>query len=295
VKVIVAKKCGFCPGVRNAISTAEQLLEEASDAENVCSLGPVIHNRDEVKRLEQAGLTVVESLDDIQGGRVLIRSHGAAPSQFDRIKENGAQIVDATCVLVKRLQKIAKQLEDEGLQVIIIGEENHPEVQAVVGGLKQAIVIATEKDLAKIPDGSKLGIVSQTTQSPEHFSDMLGAIARGNFRELRAINTLCKESRKRQEAAVKLCKEVDIMFVLGGLHSANTARLAEMCQRFNAYTYHLQSWNDLDTALLAHKSLAGVTAGASTPAWIIDDFVKHLDAWIDPVKKSPVASPKNSR
>jgi len=293
MKVTLAEKCGFCPGVRNAISTAEQLLKEASNTEDVCSLGPVIHNRDEVQRLEQEGLTVVESLDDIQGGSVLIRSHGAAPNQFERIKENGAHIVDATCVLVKRLQKIARQLEDDGLQVIIIGEENHPEVHAVVGGLKHAIVIATEKDLAKIPDGAKLGIVSQTTQSPEQFSTMLGAIARGSFRELRVINTLCKESRKRQEAAVTLCKEVDIMFVLGGLHSANTARLAEMCQKFNPNTYHLQSWADLDTTLLAHKSRAGVTAGASTPDWIIDDFVKHLDAWGDPAEKSSGASAEN--
>ena len=282
MKVIVANKCGFCPGVRNAISTAEQLLKEASNTEDVCSLGPVIHNRDEVNRLERSGLTVVESLDDIQGGSVLIRSHGAAPNQIEKLKQNGAHIVDATCVLVKRLQKIARQLEDDGFQVIIIGEENHPEVQAVVGGLKHAIVIATQEDLAKIPGNAKLGIVCQTTQSPEQFSTMLGAIARGNFRELRVINTLCKESRKRQEAAVKLCKEVDIMFVLGGLHSANTARLAEMCEKFNPHTHHLQSWKDLNTTLLARKRLAGVTAGASTPDWIIDDFVKHLAAWVDP-------------
>jgi 4-hydroxy-3-methylbut-2-enyl diphosphate reductase len=281
MKVIVANKCGFCPGVRNAISTAEKLLKEASDTECVCSLGPVIHNRDEVNRLEQAGLTVVDSVDEIQGGSVLIRSHGAAPNQFDKIKARGARIVDATCVLVKRLQEIARQLEGDGLQVIIIGEENHPEVQAVVGGLKQAIVIATQEDLAKIPDGARLGIVSQTTQSPEQFSAMLGAIALRNFRELRVINTLCKESRKRQEAAVELCQTVDIMFVLGGLHSANTARLAEMCRKFNTRTYHLQSCKDLDISLLAHAATVGVTAGASTPDWIIDEFVKHLEAQAD--------------
>jgi 4-hydroxy-3-methylbut-2-enyl diphosphate reductase len=290
MKVIVANKCGFCPGVRNAISTAEELLKTASDKDCVCSLGPVIHNRDEVNRLEQAGLTVVESVEDIQGGSVLIRSHGAAPNQFEKITKKGARIVDATCVLVKRLQKIAKQLEDDGLQVIIIGEENHPEVQAVVGGLNRAIVITSQDDLAKIPDGAKLGIVSQTTQSPDQFSALLGFIAQSNFRELRVINTLCKESRKRQEAAVKLCKEVEIMFVLGGLHSANTARLAEMCTKFNSNTYHLQSWKDLDTALLAQKSLAGVTAGASTPDWIIDDFVKRLKTWPDQDKTSSVSS-----
>ncbi|MCF7974884.1 MAG: 4-hydroxy-3-methylbut-2-enyl diphosphate reductase [Phycisphaerae bacterium] len=295
MKVIVANKCGFCPGVRNAISTAEKLLEEASDTECVCSLGPVIHNRDEVNRLEQAGLTVVESVEDIQGGSVLIRSHGAAPNQFDKIKARGANIVDATCVLVKRLQEIARQLEDDGLQVIIIGEKNHPEVQAVVGGLKQAIVIAVQEDLARIPDGARLGIVSQTTQSPEQFSAMLGAIAGGNFRELHVINTLCRESRKRQEAAVALCKKVDIMFVLGGLHSANTARLAEMCQKFNRHTYHLQNWTDLDTGLLTGKSSVGVTAGASTPDRIIDEFVRHLESLADQDPDASVPASENSR
>ena len=279
MNVIVAKKCGFCPGVRSAIRTAEDLLKQASDSEYVCSLGPVIHNRDEVNRLEQAGLKVVESVEEIDGGQVLIRSHGAAPSQFDAIRNQGAKIVDATCVLVKRLQKIAKQLESDGLQVIIIGEDNHPEVQAVVGGLDHALVITTLDDIAKIPDGSKLGIVCQTTQSPEQFSTMLGAIAKRDFKELHVMNTLCKESTKRQEAAVDLCQKVDIMFVLGGLHSANTARLAEMCQKFNAHTHHLQSWQDLDTALLTDKTTAGVTAGASTPDWIIQDFVQHLEAW----------------
>jgi len=295
MKIIVANKCGFCPGVRNAISTAEQLVKGASDSDCVCSLGPVIHNRDEVDRLQKEGLTVVESVDDIQGGSVLIRSHGAAPSQFEKIRDKNARIVDATCVLVKRLQKIARQLEDDGFQVVIIGEKNHPEVQAVVGGLKQAIVITTHKDLIKIPDGAKLGIVSQTTQSPEQFSAMLGAIAQGNFRELRVINTLCKESRKRQEAAVELCKKVDIMFVLGGLHSANTARLAEMCFKYNQHTFHLQSWKDLDTSLLSPKSQVGVTAGASTPDWIIDDFVKHLEALADQDQDSCVSDPDFSR
>jgi len=278
MKVFVAEKCGFCPGVRSAIRTAEQILAEEQKG-SVQSLGPVIHNRDEVERLEKAGLKVINTVDGIQGGTVLIRSHGAAPSQLDQIRQKGARIVDATCVLVKRLQKIAKQLEDDGFEVIIIGEENHPEVQAVIGGLRNAIVITNEQDLHKIPENAKLGIVSQTTQSPKHFGFMLGAIAQGNFQELRVINTLCKESCKRQEAAVRLCKQVDIMFVLGGLHSANTTRLAEMCTRFNARTHHLQCWQDLDTGVLEGKTSAGVTAGASTPDWIIDEFVKNLAAY----------------
>jgi (E)-4-hydroxy-3-methyl-but-2-enyl pyrophosphate reductase len=278
MKVQVAAKCGFCPGVRSAISTAEDILSGQAHQGCVFSLGPVIHNQDEVIRLEKAGLKVVQSIDEIDQGTVLIRSHGAAPDQLDQLERKEVKTVDATCVLVKRLQKIAKHLEDSGYQVIIIGDQDHPEVQAVVGGLQQALVIANVQDIDRIPHGAKLGIVSQTTQDPAHFGLMLGTIGQGNFRELRVINTLCKESRKRQEAAVQLCQQVDIMFVLGGLHSANTKRLAEMCQKHNKHTYHLQGWQDLDPNTLIKKQTAGVTAGASTPDWIIDEFVRNLEA-----------------
>jgi len=278
MKVHVAAKCGFCPGVRRAISTAEDILCAREHQGCVFSLGPVIHNNDEVRRLEKAGLKVVQSIDEIAQGTVLIRSHGAAPDQLDQLQRKGAKIVDATCVLVKRLQKIARHLEDSGYKVIIIGDQDHPEVQAAVGGLKQALVIANVQDISRIPPGAKLGIISQTTQDPAHFGLMLGTIGQGSFRELRVINTLCKESRKRQAAAVQLCQQVDIMFVLGGLHSANTQRLAEMCRKYNTCTYHLQGWQDLDPNTLIHKQMAGVTAGASTPDWIIDEFVRNLEA-----------------
>ena len=144
MKVLVAAKCGFCPGVRNAISTAEKILAEAESDEPVYSLGPVIHNEDEVERLRGAGLQTVDSVDKMDSGTVLIRSHGVAPSELDRLKQQGFQIVDATCVLVKRLQQIVKQLEAEGYEVVIIGEENHPEVQGVVGCVRDVVVVAGE-------------------------------------------------------------------------------------------------------------------------------------------------------
>jgi (E)-4-hydroxy-3-methyl-but-2-enyl pyrophosphate reductase len=277
MNVLVAEKCGFCPGVRNAISTAEEVL--ACNGEGpVYSLGPIIHNPNEVQRLARAGLQTVESVDCIPAGTVLIRSHGAAPEQIEQLKAKGAKIIDATCVLVKRLQKIARQLEDEGYQVVIIGEANHPEVQAVKGHLQNALVIADKEDLALIPPGGRLGIVCQTTQSPEQFGAMVGAIAEGPFLELKAINTLCRESCKRQDSAIQLCRSVDVMFVLGGLHSANTRRLAELCRKYNANTFHLETWQDLDPRVLAGHRTAGVTAGASTPDWVIDEFVKKLEA-----------------
>ncbi len=279
MRVLIAANCGFCPGVRNAISTAEKTLARAEAGEAVYSLGPIIHNQDEVDRLAKAGLRTVESVPKGDSGTVLIRSHGVAPSELERLKQRGLHIVDATCVLVKRVQQIAAQLEAEGYEVVIIGEENHPEVQGVVGCVSDVVVVAGEEDLHRLPRDGKLGIVCQTTQSPEHFGRMLGAIGRGSFRELKVINTLCKEAIKRQESAIDLCKQVDLMFVLGGLHSANTRRLAELCKKHNQSTFHLQNWDELDKNVLSGKKVAGVTAGASTPNWIIEEFVKHLEGF----------------
>jgi (E)-4-hydroxy-3-methyl-but-2-enyl pyrophosphate reductase len=309
MKVIVAENCGFCPGVRNAIRMAEKILAPSSCFRKkargpVYSLGPIIHNRDVVQRLAKAGLKTVASVKQIHSGAVLIRSHGAPEKVKQQLKEKGINIVDATCVLVKRVQQIAKQLNREGYKVVVIGDENHPEVQAVVGtplplarGKKggDVVVIADESDLHNLPLNGKLGIVCQTTQSQEHFSRMLAAIGRHGFNELKVINTLCKEAIKRQESAVQLCKKVDIMFVLGGRMSANTRRLAELCKKYNSQTFHLQNWNEFDRnkhvprhswpgpratsdKRRATKMVAGVTAGASTPEWIIAEFVENLAA-----------------
>jgi len=277
MKVLVAEKCGFCPGVRSAIRTAEQVLAQTAGREPVSCLGPIIHNPTEVARLAQAGLRIVESVDQIEKGTVLIRSHGAAPAQIEALKSKGLRIIDATCVLVKRLQRIATSLEEDGYQVVIIGQPDHPEVQAVCGHLRRPIVVACKQDLAGVELGPKIGIVSQTTQTPQRFAAMVAVICEGRFTELKIVNTLCRESCKRQEAAVRLCKEVDIMFVLGGLDSANTRSLAELCRQHNPNTYHLEGIKDLDPRIIKGKSVAGVTAGASTPDAVIQQFVQVLE------------------
>jgi len=276
MKVIVAEKYGFCHGVRNAISMAEEILAVERD---VYSLGPIIHNKDVVEQLAKSGLKTIDDVEQIRSGTVLIRSHGAAPEQIAKLREKKLNIIDATCVLVKRMQRIAEGLERDGYKVVVIGDKNHPEVQAVVGCAGDVVVVAGESDLHKLPKNGKLGVLCQTTQSPEHFGRMLGAIGRADFSELKVINTLCKEAVKRQESAVQLCKQVDIMFVLGGLESANTCRLAELCRKVNKQTFHLQNWNEFDKSILSGKNVAGVTAGASTPEWIIEEFVKNLEAF----------------
>ncbi|MCK5226062.1 MAG: 4-hydroxy-3-methylbut-2-enyl diphosphate reductase [Planctomycetes bacterium] len=281
MKVMIAEKCGFCPGVRNAISIAEKILAQK---DHVYCLGPIIHNKDVVEQLAKVGLKTVETIEEIptrfaeskQEGTVLIRSHGAAPEQIEKIRKKELNIIDATCVLVKRVQQIAMQLEKDGYKVVVIGDKNHPEVQAVVGCCKNVIVISEDSDLRKLSRDSKLGIVCQTTQGPQYFGKMIGAIAKESFGELKVINTLCKEVTKRQESAVRLCKKVDVMFVLGGLKSANTRKLAELCGKYNSQTFHLQNWSEFDKRMVFGRKTAGVTAGSSTPEWIISEFVENL-------------------
>ena len=276
MKVLVAEKCGFCPGVRNAINLAQKTLEQET---GVSSLGHIIHNEDVVAQLSKDGLKTVDSIDAIETNTVLIRSHGATLDELDKINQRGLKIVDATCVLVKRVQKIARQLHEEGYKVVMIGDKDHPEVKAVVGYTQDVEVVAIPDDLDKLSKKSKLGVICQTTQSPEHFAEMIAAIAKRGFSEMKIINTLCRETMDRQTAAVKLCRQVDIMFVLGGLHSANTRKLAELCKKHNLQTYHLQNWNELDKTVLCGRATAGVTAGASTPDEVIKEFVHNLERY----------------
>jgi 4-hydroxy-3-methylbut-2-enyl diphosphate reductase len=275
MKVLVAEKCGFCPGVRNAINLAKETLQEQKD---VYSLGPIIHNDDVVQQLAQNGLKTVESVEQIpdKAAAALIRSHGATQKELQTLENKEVNIIDATCVLVKRVQKIAGILQQEGYHVVIIGDKNHPEVKAVVGSADNVDVVADDSDLDKISEHKKLGVICQTTQSPDFFADMIGRIGRLQFSEIKIINTLCRETMSRQEAAVKLCRQVDIMFVLGGLHSANTRKLAELCKKHNPQTWHLQNWDELDISILPGKRVAGVTAGASTPDEVIKEFVDKL-------------------
>ncbi|MHC4291336.1 MAG: 4-hydroxy-3-methylbut-2-enyl diphosphate reductase [Planctomycetota bacterium] len=283
MKVLVAEKCGFCPGVRAAINLAQKTLETENQ---VYSLGHIIHNEDVVNQLSESGLSTVDSIENIDSGTVLIRSHGATLAELDQIREKGLKIVDATCVLVKRVQKIARQLNEEGYEVVMIGDKGHPEVKAVVGSTDDVKVVGTPEDLDKISLNRKLGVICQTTQSPGHFADMIAAISRRGFSEMKIINTLCRETMERQTAAVKLCRQVDVMFVLGGLHSANTRKLAELCKKHNSQTYHLQNWAELDKNCLFGKATAGVTAGASTPDEVIEEFVRNLEHFDSTAEKS---------
>ncbi len=277
MEVRLARKRGFCFGVEDAIELAERTLRE-NEPGRVVALGPVIHNPQVVERLERAGLNQSGDLDHLSAGTtVLIRSHGAGPDTYKQAEEKQLSIVDATCVLVKRAQTVVRQLHEEGYRVVMIGDANHPEVRGVIGYAPDVIVVDSEDSLDEVlPSRGKLGIVAQTTHAPEHVAQMIGEIAKRPFRELRVVNTLCLEVVRRQEAAVELAGEVDVMFVLGGRHSANTQELARMCRDAGVPTYHLETWADFRPEMARGKKVAGVTAGASTPDFAIDEFVTNL-------------------
>lgn len=279
MEVKLASSRGFCVGVEGAIARAEAAIKEHG-AGQVVSLGPVIHNEQVVRQLEEAGLDQSGDVETIDASKaVLIRSHGEPPETLERARDRGLTIVDATCVLVKRAQDVVGQLHDEGYHVVMIGDPNHPEVRGVIGYAPNVTVIDQDTDLDEVlPSRGRLGILAQTTHSPEHVADMIAKILKHPYREAKIINTLCLEVTRRQKAAIELAREVDVMFVLGGLHSANTRELARLCREAGCETHHLETWDQFDPVMVKGKQVAGVTAGASTPESVISTFARELEA-----------------
>ena len=274
-EIRVAPNSGFCFGVRRAIEIAEKTLASTKEA---FSIGPLIHNPQVIDRLRQAGLQPVDSPEAVDpSGTVIIRSHGVRPDVLSRLKERAAKIIDATCPLVKKAQQSAELLALEGYTVVILGERNHPEVEGLVGHAPGAIVVNADEEVPVLPHGSKIGLVAQTTQYPADFRRVIERITRNDFDEARIFNTICHATVERQKAAVELATDVDIMFVLGGRNSANTNHLAKICKATGVDTYHIETAGELDEKWLDGKRRVGVTAGASTPEWIIEQFVSRLE------------------
>lgn len=279
MQVKLADPRGFCFGVEDAIEVADAAVKKHG-AGKVVSLGPVIHNKQVVSHLEESGLEQSGKLDAVDPSKILlIRSHGESPETFQRAKDQGIEIVDATCVLVKRAQNVVGQLHEEGYHVVMIGDPNHPEVRGVIGYAPNVTVIDRDTNLEDaLPYRERLGIVAQTTHSPEHVAEVIARILVRPYREVKIVNTLCLEVTRRQEAAIALAKEVEVMFVLGGLHSANTREMARLCREAGCETYHIETWEQFDPPMVQGKNVAGVTAGASTPENVIAEFVRRLEA-----------------
>ena len=276
----MAAKAGFCFGVERAMEMARATVREKKG--RIFSLGPLIHNPQVVEYLNKIGVTVVNNVDDVDNGTLIIRSHGVSPDVLARAGEKGINIVDATCPFVRRAQVIARQLADEGCQVVVVGDKNHPEVQGIVGWTGgRAIVVENPAEAACVETEGKIGVVAQTTQTLKNFESVVEILGKkGN--EIKACNTICNATAERQEAALNLAGRVDVMIVAGGADSANTRKLAALCRESGTPTYLVERAEELDRNWFRGAGVAGLTAGASTPDWIIEE-VKNCMSQIDEV------------
>jgi len=277
MKILLAKQRGFCPGVQRAIEKARSALQTHK---TVYSLGPIIHNQQVVSELTNQGLKIVESIDQVPArSAVLIRSHGGGPAVFQEATDRNLTVIDATCVLVKRAQKLVQQLDEEGYQVVVIGDPNHPEVRGIIGYAKHVMVVNSDDDLNALPASAKIGVAAQTTLSKSRLAEMVAKIVQYGFREIRLVNTLCGEAVGRQMSAVELARQVNVMFVLGGKHSANTRELAQLASAGGTRTYHLEEFTQFEPYMVEGAEIIGITAGASTPETIVQEFVRGLEAF----------------
>ena len=266
-EVYLAENLGFCYGVKRAIQLAESSVAPQSRS---YTLGPIIHNPQMVARLAEEGIGKIETLDEITEGPVIVRSHGVGPHVYDRIEAKGLNLVDATCPHVRKAQNSAKSLSDEGYQVVIVGDKNHPEVRSILEWAGEgAVAVDTEAEAEGLPVYGKLGIVSQTTFSGARFKKIVGVLL-DKSSDVRIIRTICTATDLRQSAAVKLAGEVELMIVVGGKNSANTTKLAQLCSE-KCKTYHIETAEEVCDEWFATIKKIGITAGASTPDWIIKE------------------------
>jgi len=272
--IILAKSAGFCFGVRRATQMA---FEAAAEHEHICSLGPVIHSPQVVKGLAEQGVKVVSKVDEIPPGSVIIRSHGVTFEEMDKIQQKQLTIVDATCPFVKKAQEYAARLSEEGYTVVIVGEVEHPEVQGIVSYSGEAVVhvVADSEQATALPRMKKVGIVAQTTQLYQNLKDIM-EICLAKSQELRVFNTICDATSVRQNEAREIARMVDLMFVIGGHASANTSRLARICREIQPQTWHIETPEEIAPEWFGGVEKVGVTAGASTPRWLIDDVVTRI-------------------
>lgn len=282
MQIIVAENAGFCFGVKRAADMAFQAAE-SSGVEKIVSLGPIIHSPQLVSRLEEKGVRVVHHVETIDSGKVIVRSHGVTADELDAITARGLEVVDATCPFVKKAQEYAALLAGEGYDVVIVGEKEHPEVQGIVsyarGASRQVHVVATPDEACELVQQriGRLGIVAQTTQALENLQQIVDVFL-GRVRELRIFNTICDATTVRQNEARDVAARVDLMLVVGGFNSANTTRLAQICAAIQPQTRHIETAAEIDPAWFRNVTTVGVTAGASTPRWIIDEVVAAVQA-----------------
>jgi len=273
MKIYLAEHAGFCFGVKRAMDIVSELIGE----DDVYTLGPLIHNPQVVKDLEEKGIKCIEDLVEIPKGKVVIRAHGVPPETIQKANDLELGVIDATCPYVTKVHNLTKKLDREGYQVIILGEKKHPEVIGIKGNSENAIVIEDLEEVKNLDKYEKIGLVSQTTQSNNKFKLLARKLEKYSD-EIKIYNTICNATDERQKAAVKLAEQMDLMIVLGGYNSGNTRRLAELCSE-ETETLHIEKFSDIDQKVLQGKKKVGVTAGASTPDYLIKELIEELNKY----------------
>jgi 4-hydroxy-3-methylbut-2-enyl diphosphate reductase len=279
VKVKVAKNAGFCMGVRRAIDLVLNAARDRQPDEIIHTYGPLIHNNQVLEILERRGIRCSEDLTEAEeGGRIAIRAHGIPPQERKAIREKGFKIINATCPRVAKVQGIIKKHALRGYEVIIVGDDNHAEVIGLKGFANgRARVLNTPEEVDQLPPMDKLLVVAQTTQDERAFRTIAGLIEE-RYEGAKIHNTICDSTHNRQEEVRALCNEVDAMVVVGGRHSGNTQRLAEIAAATGIPTFHIETEEELDRERLQDLKIVGVTAGASTPHWLLRRVVHKLES-----------------
>lgn len=273
MRVIVAKGSGFCFGVKRALKIVEKALAKRKGP--FYSLGPLIHNPQVVERLSRKGLKVINNLTGIKEGAFVIRSHGLPITTIELAKERGLKIIDTTCPYVKRAQERAKELEARGYQLVIVGDRGHPEVKSMAS--EKSIVLQRPSQVEKVRSYPRMGVVAQTTQSLENFKEIVKRL-RSKAKEFKVYATICNAVSKQQRFTRELAREADLVLVVGGRNSANTKRLFQISKRLTK-THHIEKASEIDKRWLRDKEIVGISAGASTPKWLIDEVVRKVAAY----------------
>ncbi len=273
-KVKVAAKAGFCFGVANAIRKLDEAIK--SGRKPIVTLGHIIHNRQVIERYEALGIEVLEEAAEApEGAVVVIRSHGIAKNVYDVLKQKHIEIIDATCPDVKKVQDIVYEHYKAGYHIIIVGDKSHPEVIGINGWCENsAQIINCKKDVPNFKKCGRICVVAQTTMIERAFLEIVEAFADQDG--IKVFNTICSATAQRQEKAAEVAKVSDAMVVIGGYHSSNTKKLADICGLYCEKTFHIETADELDMDQLNECEKVGITAGASTPAWIIEEVAQKL-------------------
>ncbi len=279
MEVIVAKTAGFCFGVKRAVEQVYRQIEEG--VKPIYTYGPIIHNEEVVRELQEKGVQIIENEDELEAireGTVIIRSHGVPERIYQKIEAQGLHIVDATCPFVRKIHRIVREHSGQGAEIVIIGNEGHPEVEGIKGWCLGPVKVIGTKEEAKqfhpIP-GKRLCIVSQTTFNYKKFDNLVEIISKMSYDEVDILNTICSATEERQSEAREIAAKVDSMIVIGGRHSSNTRKLFEICKMECANTYYIQTIKDMDFRQLSSIGCVGITAGASTPNILIEEVSKQ--------------------